>query len=245
MQYEVTCNKCGRKFMITADGGEEMDCTCPYCSRHFKVSVPLVAKPVSEQTVYPTTAEEEEKSSHLGVTVLVVIFILLLAGAASYFGVMEWKRREAIARQEYLAGRRAHADSLRRVRAQEEATTKKAEQQEKQQQRVARFLVSFYQKAVIPYGDPSFYEQYLTPNCLQILYNGEERNMDVDKWTLWWGLFGMMNQSPNGEELVRNLAATPIADNWYKVRLSQQGETEFRQIKVQLSNGQVFIDDVR
>ena len=51
--------------------------------------------------------------------------------------------------------------------------------------------------------------------------------------------------SPNDEELIRNLRVTPINDTWYKVRLSEGGQTEFRHVKVVIDHGEVLIDDVR
>ena len=46
-------------------------------------------------------------------------------------------------------------------------------------------------------------------------------------------------------QLQRNLKVDAIDDNWYKVRLSQDGETEYRQVKVLSQDGHILIDDVR
>jgi len=68
---------------------------------------------------------------------------------------------------------------------------------------------------------------------------------DVDSWTVWWGAFGNTASEPDFQQLQRNLSVVPIDDNWYKVRLSQDGETEYRQVKVQSQDGHILIDDVR
>ncbi len=47
------------------------------------------------------------------------------------------------------------------------------------------------------------------------------------------------------EQLQRNLKVVAVDDNWYKVRLSQDGETEYRQVKVLSQDGHTLIDDVR
>ena len=50
---------------------------------------------------------------------------------------------------------------------------------------------------------------------------------------------------PDFNQLQRNLKVDAIDDNWYKVRLSQDGETEYRQVKVLSQDGHILIDDVR
>ena len=47
MQYNVTCNKCNRTFTITADGGESLQCTCPYCGQSLFVNLPSQVSPVA------------------------------------------------------------------------------------------------------------------------------------------------------------------------------------------------------
>ena len=61
----------------------------------------------------------------------------------------------------------------------------------------------------------------------------------------WWGAFGNTATEPDFYQLQRNLTVEVIDDNWYKVRLSQDGETEYRQVKVLSQDGHILIDDVR
>ena len=68
---------------------------------------------------------------------------------------------------------------------------------------------------------------------------------DVDEATVWWGAFGNTATEPDYEQLQRNLKVVAIDDNWYKVRLSQDGETEYRQVKVLSQDGHILIDDVK
>lgn len=68
---------------------------------------------------------------------------------------------------------------------------------------------------------------------------------DVDESTMWWGAFGNTATEPDLSQLLRNLTVVPIDDNWYKVRLSQDGETEYRQVKVLSQDGHILIDDIR
>ena len=105
--------------------------------------------------------------------------------------------------------------------------------------------LSFYQKAVLEADDPTFYERYLTPYCRQMIFGVDADNNDVDKWSAWWGAFGTTADRPDYEALQRNLNVTPGEGNWYNVRLTQDGTTEYRQIKVSTVDGHVLIDDVR
>ena len=73
--------------------------------------------------------------------------------------------------------------------------------------------------------------------------NGDD--YDSDQWTVWWGAFGNTASEPDFNQLQRNLKVEAIDDNWYKVRLSQDGETEYRQVKVLSQDGHILIDDVR
>lgn len=143
------------------------------------------------------------------------------------------------------AQREAHADSLMQVRAQQEAQAADAQRKDAQRQSICKFVKSFYQKAVLEADDPTFYERYLTPYCRQMIFGVDADNNDVDKWSAWWGAFGTTADRPDYEALQRNLNVTPGEGNWYNVRLTQDGTTEYRQIKVSTVDGHVLIDDVR
>lgn len=248
MQYQVICNKCGKNFFIDGESGKEVHCTCPYCAQQLLVSLPIVAQP------FHTPAQPEQiplqrpirqkQSSGTGLKLLIALLLVLIIGGGAFYAFTQWRNMQEVARQELAAQRKAHQDSLMRIRAQEEAAQAAEEQKQEQQQRVCRFLADFYQKAIIPYGDPTYYDKYLTGYCRQLVASETQYN-EGDAWQMWWALFGMMNQSPNEAELIRNLTVTPISDNWYRVRLSQGGKTEFRQIKVVIDHGQVMIDDVK
>ena len=78
MQYNVTCNKCNRTFMITADGNDKIHCTCPYCGESLLVSLPTLASPVTPSVQQPIMGQEEQKGSGSALKVLLTILIVLI-----------------------------------------------------------------------------------------------------------------------------------------------------------------------
>ncbi len=244
MQYHVTCNKCKRTFTITSEGGERMRCTCPYCGQPLLVNLPAVVQPVMSPGRSPVRPQRGN-DGHLGVRIIMTVLVVLVLGGLGAFGFIEWQRQQESARLELQAQRKAHADSLMRVRARQEAVAAEEQRKEEQRRAVCRFLQSFYEKAVLTDEDPSFYERYLTSYCRQMVFGVDAENSDVDKWTAWWGAFGSMAESPDFAALKQNLRVLPAEGNWYRVRLSQEGITEFRHVKVSTTDGHVLIDDVR
>ena len=70
MEYQVTCNECGKKFQITADSDSTINCTCPYCSHALSVvipramiqgtAVPPIQQPINPQQ--PITSQQPTSS---------------------------------------------------------------------------------------------------------------------------------------------------------------------------------------
>lgn len=247
MQYNVTCNKCNRTFMITADGNDKMQCNCPYCGQQLLVNLPTLASPVTPTVQQPVMNEDEKKDSGSALKIILTILIVLILGGLAAFGYIYWDSQKEAAQWALQAHRKAHADSVMQVRAQIEAQEAEAQRQDEKRKGICRFLESFYKKAVLTDdADADFYSRYLTDYCHRMVFGPQgSYDYDVDEATIWWGAFGNTATEPDYEQLQRNLKVVAIDDNWFKVRLSQDGETEYRQVKVLSQDGHILIDDVK
>ena len=247
MQYNVTCNKCNRSFMITADGNDKMQCNCPYCGQQLLVNLPTLASPVTPTVQQPVMNEDEKKDSGSALKIILTILIVLILGGLAAFGYIYWNSQKEAAQWALQAHRKAHADSVMQVRAQIEAQEAEAQRQDEKRKGICRFLESFYKKAVLTDdADADFYSRYLTDYCHRMVFGPQgSYDYDVDEATIWWGAFGNTATEPDYEQLQRNLKVVAIDDNWFKVRLSQDGETEYRQVKVLSQDGHILIDDVK
>ena len=247
MQYNVTCNKCNRSFMITADGNDKMQCNCPYCGQQLLVNLPTLASPVTPTVQQPVMNEDEKKSSGSALKIILTILIVLILGGLAAFGYIYWDSQKEAAQWALQAHRKAHADSVMQVRAQIEAQEAEAQRQDEKRKGICRFLESFYKKAVLTDdADADFYSRYLTDYCHRMVFGAQgSYDYDVDEATVWWGAFGNTATEPDYEQLQRNLKVVAVDDNWFKVRLSQDGETEYRQVKVLSQDGHILIDDVK
>ena len=247
MQYNVTCNKCNRTFMITADGNDKMQCNCPYCGQQLLVNLPTLATPVTPTVQQPVMNEDEKKGSGSALKIILTILIVLILGGLAAFGYIYWDSQKKAAQWALQAHRKAHADSVMQVRAQIEAQEAEAQRQDEKRKGICRFLESFYKKAVLTDdADADFYSRYLTDYCHRMVFGPQgSYDYDVDEATIWWGAFGNTATEPDYEQLQRNLKVVAVDDNWFKVRLSQDGETEYRQVKVLSQDGHILIDDVK
>ena len=247
MQYNVTCNKCNRSFMITADGNDKMQCNCPYCGQQLLVNLPTLASPVTPTVQQPVMNEDEKKGSGSALKIILTILIVLILGGLAAFGYIYWNSQKEAAQWALQAHRKAHADSVMQVRAQIEVQEAEAQRQDEKRKGICRFLESFYKKAVLTDdADADFYSRYLTDYCHRMVFGPQgSYDYDVDEATIWWGAFGNTATEPDYEQLQRNLKVVAVDDNWFKVRLSQDGETEYRQVKVLSQDGHILIDDVK
>lgn len=233
--------------MITADGNDKMQCNCPYCGQQLLVNLPTLASPVTPTVQQPVMDEDEKKGSGSALKIILTILIVLILGGLAAFGYIYWNSQKEAAQWALQAHRKAHADSVMQVRAQIEAQEAEAQRQDEKRKGICRFLESFYKKAVLTDdADADFYSRYLTDYCHRMVFGAQgSYDYDVDEATIWWGAFGNTATEPDYEQLQRNLKVVAIDDNWYKVRLSQDGETEYRQVKVLSQDGHTLIDDVR
>ena len=233
--------------MITADGNDKMQCNCPYCGQQLLVNLPTLASPVTPTVQQPITNEDEKKGSGSALKIILTILIVLILGGLAAFGYIYWNSQKEAAQWALQAQRKAHADSVMQVRAQIEAQEAEAQRQDEKRKGICRFLESFYKKAVLTDdADADFYSRYLTDYCHRMVFGTQgSYDYDVDEATIWWGAFGNTATEPDYEQLQRNLKVVAVDDNWFKVRLSQDGETEYRQVKVLSQDGHILIDDVK
>lgn len=233
--------------MITADGNDKMQCNCPYCGQQLLVNLPTLASPVTPTVQQPVMDEDEKKGSGSALKIILTILIVLILGGLAAFGYIYWNSQKEAAQWALQAQRKAHADSVMQVRAQIEAQEAEAQRQDEKRKGICRFLESFYKKAVLTDdADADFYSRYLTDYCHRMVFGTQgSYDYDVDEATIWWGAFGNTATEPDYEQLQRNLKVVAVDDNWFKVRLSQDGETEYRQVKVLSQDGHTLIDDVR
>lgn len=233
--------------MITADGNDKMQCNCPYCGQQLLVNLPTLASPVTPTVQQPITNEDEKKDGGSTLKIILTILIVLILGGLAAFGYIYWNNQKEAAQQALQAQRKAHADSVMQVRAQIEAQEAEAQRQDEKRKGICRFLESFYKKAVLTDdADADFYSRYLTDYCHRMVFGPQgSYDYDVDEATIWWGAFGNTATEPDYEQLQRNLKVVAVDDNWFKVRLSQDGETEYRQVKVLSQDGHILIDDVK
>lgn len=233
--------------MITADGNDKMQCNCPYCGQQLLVNLPTLASPVTPTVQQPVMNEDEKKGSGSALKIILTILIVLILGGLAAFGYIYWDSQKKAAQWALQAHRKAHADSVMQVRAQIEAQEAEAQRQDEKRKGICRFLESFYKKAVLTDdADADFYSRYLTDYCHRMVFGPQgSYDYDVDEATVWWGAFGNTATEPDYEQLQRNLKVVAVDDNWFKVRLSQDGETEYRQVKVLSQDGHILIDDVK
>lgn len=233
--------------MITADGNDKMQCNCPYCGQQLLVNLPTLASPVTPTVQQPVMDEDEKKGSGSALKIILTILIVLILGGLAAFGYIYWNSQKEAAQWALQAQRKAHADSVMQVRAQIEAQEAEAQRQDEKRKGICRFLESFYKKAVLTDdADADFYSRYLTDYCHRMVFGPQgSYDYDVDEATIWWGAFGNTATEPDYEQLQRNLKVVAVDDNWFKVRLSQDGETEYRQVKVLSQDGHILIDDVK
>lgn len=92
MKYQITCDNCGTQFIVEAEEGQTIECTCPHCQGVMEVTLPLVS--AGQQYEQPTgftpqtqqVQGETHKKDNNAILWGVVIGLLLLAGGVgAYF----------------------------------------------------------------------------------------------------------------------------------------------------------------
>ena len=259
MLYQVTCKRCGKKFKISVDNVLRTTSVCPYCGQKLAILIPDKQISTTEKQTLETqdtsSQNKEEKSSYENKDkkhpasksnkwsrkiIFTLLFAILLIGSFLSFSWYQQYQKELVRIE-----RQHHRDSVMKVREMLQTKLALAQKQKRIQTMACTFLRSFYLNAILSGADVTQYEPYLTNNCKRILYGNDENAFDLDKQSAWWGLFGTLSGLENADELIRNLRVSYYEKDWYKVRLSQNGTTDQRLVKLKIVGNKFLIDDAR
>ena len=92
MKYQITCDNCGTQFIVEAEEGQTIECTCPHCHGVMEVTLPLVS--AGQQYEQPTgftpqtqqvQGEMQKKGSNAILWGVVIGLLLLAGGVGAYF----------------------------------------------------------------------------------------------------------------------------------------------------------------
>ena len=92
MKYQITCDNCGTQFIVEAEEGQTIECTCPHCQGVMEVTLPLVS--AGQQYEQPTgftsqaqqvQGETHKKDSNAILWGVVICLLLLAGGVGAYF----------------------------------------------------------------------------------------------------------------------------------------------------------------
>lgn len=92
MKYQITCDNCGTQFIVEAEEGQTIECTCPHCHGVMEVTLPLVS--AGQQYEQPTgftsqaqqvQGETHKKDSNAILWGVVIGLLLLAGGVGAYF----------------------------------------------------------------------------------------------------------------------------------------------------------------
>lgn len=249
MQYKVTCRKCSGKFKLNADAGFKARCTCPYCGQELIVNFPKNDNTLpnsrereAQANVASRQGQNVKKSSGMRTLMMVLTLILLaLIGIGAYYGWGIYSKQKSAERR---MARKRHRDSVENIIKAKQAKADSLRRMADYHTSVCRFLKNFYEKSVLTDDDPMRYRHYLTDKCLKMIFGDASDSFDIDASAAWWGAFGTQSGLEIREELLQNLEVTHKDGQWYKVRLTQDGETEYHEIKIVATNGKVLIDEV-
>ena len=114
MQYEVRCNNCGHYYHIEGQESNVVNSYCPKCGCPIKVSLPLVS---SKNCKIGKTSE----ASKAIWAALIVIIVGLVLGGGGYWLFLQHQEKEQLSQLQDMRIAKAHQDSLKDVRAQQEA----------------------------------------------------------------------------------------------------------------------------
>ena len=94
MKYQITCDNCGTQFIVEAEEGQTIECTCPHCHGIMEVTLPLVsAGQQYDQSVGMTPqpqqlqAETAKKGNNAILWGVVIGLLLLAGGVGAYYAM--------------------------------------------------------------------------------------------------------------------------------------------------------------
>ena len=106
MRYQITCDNCGKKFLIEAEGGQTVRCKCPQCHSVMQITLPDVDKgeqynAANDEPTYngqPLDNHDDQpqkKGSHtIVLTVIITIIVMIVLGLA-FFGMRDFGNHPA------------------------------------------------------------------------------------------------------------------------------------------------------
>lgn len=252
MEYRVTCSNCGQVYRINASGGQSVRSVCPNCGHKMLVSLPLV-----DGTWQPATASDRQSDNGRGgkhggrhwLLVLLTIIIGVGVGCGIWHVVQQKRIADEQQRVAVRMARKAHLDSLMQLRNQQEAQERETLKAQADQKETIAFLRYFYVDCVFSNtGRRLEYVYNLSENCFQKIQSGSgEEEGEGNAKGVNWEMFGPSSPSINlqrdRDELIRNFKVIHYHDNWYRVRLSAHGLTEYRQVEAFPYRGKVIIND--
>lgn len=92
MKYQITCDNCGTQFIVEAEEGQTIECTCPHCHGVMEVTLPLVSagQQYEQPTGFTPQAQQvqgktHKKDSNAILWGVVIGLVLLAGGVGAYF----------------------------------------------------------------------------------------------------------------------------------------------------------------
>lgn len=191
-----------------------------------------------------------------GRVILLAVVLGIVVGIAGWLGWQQKQKNDEQARIELKNERKAHMDSLMQLRNHEEAEERAAQQMKENQEDVINFLNEFYQDCLFNDGDPDRYANNISEKCydkLTVMSDDADIDTEEDADTttaINWKLLGPGFESEREvkrdlPDLASHFEVEHYHDNWYRVRFSAHGTTEYRQIEAFPYGNKIIINDFR
>ncbi len=250
MRYKITCSHCGQPFMIDTEGNRIVRCACPTCGEMLRVQLGEINASGN------TYVNVNGVSSKIKPIWIIAVLFLLIGGGVLWYYLDKDHKEYLMSVEQKQARRKAHRDSLMRIRAAQEEQVQNQEKTEKQQKEICEFLKTFYAEAVLGEENRNGYLRYFTSHARERFCERTQSDslsaahgfMDTESSSIDWNSFyprRMVLEDADIERLIKNLKVISDNNDWYKVRLVHQGTTEYVYIKVMTQGGRILIDDCR
>lgn len=237
MRYQAKCNHCGRGFKINAQGGQRVKIRCPYCRNNVTVWLP-------DSAMSGNKVNNRGNKMRIFRAALAVVVIGAAIGLGTWHLYQQRINEKVLHEKLRAAHRKAHRDSLMKVRMEQNVRKHEMEEREMRDKSIGNFLKSFYLDAILGGNNAYMYENNITESCRKKLRDSYSEDCETAE-CLNWKIFAPESDAVDFNSLRRNLSISHHLDDWYKVRLVQYGHTEYRYIKVLIIDGNVEIDDVK
>ena len=270
MDYKITCRNCGQVYRLTAEGGQTVWAKCPNCGQKMRVSLPIVngnSPQTGKASVNPSQAvnngytsgtptndggnpDNNKKGKSHTTNILLALILGILVGGIGWYAWQQKQKNDEQERIELKQARQAHMDSLMALRNQQNAEEAAAQKAEQDRQEVTDFLNNFYDVWFAD-GDMSQFDNNLSEQCYERLSTSLDEPEDSTStdneidWDLLCPQMGKASQNGHHSASPVSISINHYEDNWYRIRFSSDGRSEFRQIEAFPQNGKVIINDYR